>query len=64
MLNEKGVMTQLVTDECRALTGSFATLPKVQRLFNFHKCEWRAWEIDSYSEEIVWDFYASYVASL
>lgn len=64
MLNEKGVITQLIIEERLFLTGSFPTVFKVQRLFNFHKYDWMAQDLDSYSDEIVREFYASYIGTL
>lgn len=43
ILNERGVMTRLVTVERRILTGSLHTVPEVHRLFTRHKLEWMSW---------------------
>ncbi|KAG5596525.1 hypothetical protein H5410_037757, partial [Solanum commersonii] len=50
--------------ERRVLTGSLHTVPDIHRLFNLHKCDWMARDPGTYSEEIVWEFYASYAATL
>lgn len=42
VLNEKGMMTRLVTVEQRLLTGSLHTVPDVHRLFTHHKLDWMA----------------------
>lgn len=57
-------MLRLVIVERQVLTGSLHTVPKVGRLSNLHKFEWTARSLGSCSEEIVRDFYVSYVATL
>lgn len=57
-------MKWLVTVELRVLTGSLDTVPEVHELFNLHKFEWMSRSLGSYSEEIVGDFYATYIANL
>lgn len=52
MLNEKGVMTQLVTVELQVRTGSLHTIPMVHRLFNLHKFDLMDQDLGSYNEEI------------
>lgn len=37
MLNEKGVITRLVTMENLVITGSLHTFPEVHKLFNLHR---------------------------
>ncbi|KAG5591453.1 hypothetical protein H5410_041967 [Solanum commersonii] len=64
MVNEKQKMARLITEEQRVLTGSLHTAPDIHRLFNLHKCDWMARDPGTYSEEIVREFYASYVATL
>lgn len=64
MLNEKGVMTRLVTVECCVLTGSLHTVIKVHRLFKRHRFDLMARDWGSYRVEIVREFYASYVTTL
>lgn len=64
MLNEKGVVTLLVTVERRVLTGSLPTVPEVHGLFNMKKFYWMTQDLGIYSEKIVWEFYASYVVTL
>lgn len=64
MLNEKGVMTLLVIVECRVIMGSFPMVPKVNKMFNLHELNLMAQDLDSYTEEIIREFYVSYVASL
>lgn len=41
-LNEKGVMTRLVTVKCRVLAECLQSIPDVQRLFTRHRLEWIA----------------------
>ena len=53
MINEKGVMTQLVTEKQQVLTRNLHTVLEVHRIFNLHKCAWMAQESGLYSEEIV-----------
>uniref|UniRef100_M1DC75 Integrase core domain containing protein n=1 Tax=Solanum tuberosum TaxID=4113 RepID=M1DC75_SOLTU len=64
MINEKEQMARLIIEDRRALTGNFHTMPNIQALFQRHRCEWMARSPGSYSEEIVREFYASYVATL
>ncbi|KAG5596036.1 hypothetical protein H5410_037268 [Solanum commersonii] len=56
--------TPIVGELNRVLTGSLHTVPDIHRLFNLHKCDWIARDPGTYSEEIVREFYASYVATL
>lgn len=64
MLNNKMVMTRLVTIERRVLAGSLFTVPAVHRLFTHHKFEWRGRSLESYREEVFREFYTSYLATL
>lgn len=64
MLNEKVVMTQLVTAERRVLTRSLHKVPEVHKWFNLHKFEWMARSLGTYCEEIVREFYVSYITTL
>uniref|UniRef100_M1DTP8 Integrase core domain containing protein n=1 Tax=Solanum tuberosum TaxID=4113 RepID=M1DTP8_SOLTU len=57
-------MVRLITEERRVLTGSLHTIPNIHRLFQLHKCDWMARDPGTYREEIVWEFYASYAATL
>uniref|UniRef100_M1DNE5 Integrase core domain containing protein n=1 Tax=Solanum tuberosum TaxID=4113 RepID=M1DNE5_SOLTU len=57
-------MARLITEERRVLTESLHTVPNIYRLFNLHKCDWMARYLGTYSEEIVWEFYASYASTL
>ena len=63
MLKDKMVMTQLVTVEGRFLTGSVSIVPEVHILFSSHSLEWMARSLESYSDEVVREFYASYVVN-
>lgn len=63
MLNKKGVMKWLVTEERRVLTRSLHTVPEVHILFNLQNIDWMARDFDNYSEEIVQMFYASYIST-
>ena len=63
-LNDKGVMTRTLTLERRVLTGSLPTMPNIHNLFTRHRLEWTAGPLGRYSEELVREFYASYVATL
>ena len=64
MLNDKGVMTRLVTVEWQILTGSLNTVPTVHDLFTRNLLDCMARSLGSYSVEIVLEFYASHVATL
>lgn len=63
MMNNKDNMVRLITEERRVLTGSLHAVPEIYWLFKRHKCEWMAQDPSSYSEEIVREFYASYLAT-
>ena len=63
-LTDKGMMTQTLTLERRVLTGSLPTMPEIHNLFTRHRLEWTARPLGRYSEELVREFYASYVATL
>ena len=57
-------MTQKFTMERRVLTGSLSTMPEIHNLFSRHRLEWTAHPLGCYSEEMVREFYASYIATL
>ena len=63
-LNEKGFMTRTLTLEWRVLTRSLPTMPEIHNLFTRHRLEWTVHLLGRYSEELVREFYASYVATL
>ncbi|TMX04112.1 hypothetical protein EJD97_011552, partial [Solanum chilense] len=48
----------------RVLTGSLPTMPEMHNLFITYRLEWTARPLGRYSEELVREFYASYVATL
>ncbi|KAG5615476.1 hypothetical protein H5410_015300 [Solanum commersonii] len=64
MKNAKEKMAHTITEKRRVLTKSLHTMPDIHQLFQRHKCEWMARDPGTYSKEIVWEFYASYVATL
>lgn len=64
MLNDKNVMNRLVTFERRVLKSSMHTILEVHDLFTSYKLEWMERSVGSYIEEILREFYASYVATL
>ncbi|KAG5610278.1 hypothetical protein H5410_021559 [Solanum commersonii] len=64
MKNDKEKMAQLITEERRVLTGSLHTILDIHQLFNLYKCDWMARNPETYSEEIVREFYVSYAATL
>ena len=57
-------MTQTLTLERRFLTGSLPTMPEIHNLFTRYRLEWTARPLGRYSEEMVREFCASYVATL
>ena len=63
-MNDKGVMTRTLTLERRVLTGSLPTTPEIHNLFTRHRLELKAHSLERYSEELVREFYASYMATL
>lgn len=64
ILNEKGVMTRFVTQECRFIIGILPKVQEVHRVFEFHNCGWMTRDIGTCSEDIVPKFYVSYVSTL
>ena len=50
--------------ERRVLTVSLPTLPEIHNLFTIHRLEWTTPSLGRYSEELVREFYASYVDTL
>ena len=46
------------------LTGSLPSMPEIHNIFTRHRLEWTAHPLGRYSEEVVREFYASYVATL
>ena len=63
-LTDKGVMTPTLTLERRVLTGSLPMILEIHNLFTKHRLEWAARLLGPYSEEMVREFYASYVVTL
>ena len=57
-------MTRTLTLERRILTGSLPTMSEIHNLFSRHRLEWTTRPLGRYIEEMVREFYASYVASL
>ena len=57
-------MTRTLTLERRVLSGSLPTIPEIHNLFTRHRLRWTARPLGRYSEEMVREFYASYVATL
>ena len=63
-LNDKGVMTRTLTLEWQVLTRSLPTMTEIHNIFTSHRLEWTARPLGRYSEKMVREFYASYVANL
>ena len=63
-LNDKDVMTQTLTLERWVLTINLPTMQEIHNLFTIHQLELKARSLGLYSEELVREFYASYVAIL
>ena len=57
-------MTRTLTLERRVLTGILQTMPEIHNLFTRHRLEWTPRPLGRYSEELVREFYASYVTTL
>ena len=57
-------MIRTLTLEGRVLTVSLPAMPEIHNLFTKHRVEWIARSLSRYSEELVREFYASYVATL
>ena len=64
ILTDKGLMTRILTLEWRVFTRSLPSMPEIHNLFTRHRLEWAARPLGRYSEEVVREFYASYVATL
>ncbi|TMX03693.1 hypothetical protein EJD97_014822 [Solanum chilense] len=62
--NDKGVMTRTLTLERQVLTRSPPTMPAIHEIFTRHRLEWKARDVGRYSEEMVREIYALYVATL
>ena len=57
-------MTQTLTLERRVLTRSLPTMPEIHNLFTRRRLEFKAHALVRYSEDMVREFNASYVATL
>ena len=57
-------MTRTLTLERKVLTGSLPNMPEIHNLFTRHQLEWTARAVGRYSEEMIREFYAVYVATL
>ena len=57
-------MTRTLIGEWRVLTVTFHTVPDVHALFTRHRRKWMARSVGCYSDEVVREFYASYVATI
>ena len=57
-------MTRTLTLERRVLKRSLLTMPEVHNIFSRHQQEWTTRSLVRYSEELVRELYASYVATL
>ena len=57
-------MTRTLTLERRVLTLSLPMMPEIHNPFTRHRLEWTARPLGRYSEELVREFYASYVLTL
>lgn len=53
ILNENRVMTRLITMELRVLTGNLHTIRDLHKRFNLPRFEQMAWDLGTYSDEIV-----------
>ena len=63
-MNDKEFMTRTLTLKRRVLKGSLPTMPEIHNLFTRHRLEWTTHSLGRYSEKLVREFYASYVATL
>lgn len=57
-------MTRLVIVESIVLAGSLHTILDINKLFTCHRLELMALSLGSYIEDIIREFYASYVENL
>lgn len=64
MLKNKGVMTRTLTVELRVLTESLHCVPDAHALFTRDRLEGMDRSVGHYREEVVREFYASYVETL
>ena len=62
--NDKGIVTRTLTLERWVFTESLPTMPNIHNLFTRHRLEWTTRSLGHYSEELVREFYTSYVATL
>ena len=61
MHNDNGIMTQTLTLELQILMASLPTMTSIHELFTRNWLELMARDVGRYSEEMVREFYASYV---
>lgn len=61
LLNDKSVMTRTLAVERQVLIGSLRTVSMVHDLFTRHRLKWTVKSVGSYKEDIVKEFYASYI---
>ena len=64
LTNDKGVMTRILTLMRRVLMGCLPTMSEIHAPFTRNWLEWTARDVGRYSEKLVREFYASYVATL
>lgn len=53
-----------ITEEPQVLTVGLEAVLEIHDLFIRHRCEWMAKPFCSYSLMMIWEFYASYVATI
>ena len=56
-------MTRIMTLEQWVLTGSLPIMSPIYEIFTRHRLEWTTRDVGRYREEMVREFYASYVAN-
>ena len=64
ILNDKRFLTRTLTLERQVLMGSLPTMPEIHNLFTRHQLGWTTLSLGRYCEELVREFYASYLATL
>ena len=57
-------MNRTLILERRVVSGSLLTIQAIHAIFARHRLEWTAWNVGRYSEEMVQEFYATYVVTL
>lgn len=62
--NDKHKHNRGITEEPHVLKYGLNGFPEIRDLFHWHRCKWIAAPSRKYSLAMVWEFYASYAATI